>query len=112
MLNGKNIGTHPARVVHLKLQQDATGGHMLFVAASSGNKPPAIFQSLQNLPVVTIGDGDHFASQGGMIGLIMESNKVRFEISLDAAGRARLKFSSRLLTLAKTVITTGKAAGD
>ena len=34
-----------------------------------------------------------------MIGLIMESNIVRFEINLEAAGRARLKFSSRLLTL-------------
>jgi hypothetical protein len=40
-------------------------------------------------PVVTIGDRDHFAPQGGMIGFIMESNKVRFEINLEAAGRAQ-----------------------
>jgi hypothetical protein len=34
----------------------------------------------------------------------LEDNKVRFEINPDAAARAKLKVSARLLTLAKTVI--------
>jgi uncharacterized protein DUF4154 len=39
-----------------------------------------------------------------MIGFLLEDRKVRFEINLDAAEHARLKVSSRLLALAKTVI--------
>jgi hypothetical protein len=39
-----------------------------------------------------------------MIGFCLEQNKIRFEINLDAAEHARLKISSRLLALAKTVI--------
>jgi hypothetical protein len=39
-----------------------------------------------------------------MIGFSMDNNKVRFDINVDAAGRAKLKISSRLLLLAKSVI--------
>jgi hypothetical protein len=42
--------------------------------------------------------------EGGMIGFCLEDNKVRFEINLTAAERAKLRISARLLTLAKTVI--------
>jgi hypothetical protein len=39
-----------------------------------------------------------------MIGFLLEENKVRFEINLEAAERARLKISARLLALAKKVM--------
>jgi hypothetical protein len=39
-----------------------------------------------------------------MIGFLVVDNKVRFEINLEAAERAKLKISSRLLLLAKTVV--------
>jgi YfiR/HmsC-like len=39
-----------------------------------------------------------------MIGLFLEENKIRFEINLASAEHAKLKLSSRLLTLAKTVL--------
>jgi hypothetical protein len=51
-----------------------------------------------------VGESENFVQQGGMIGFFLEDNKVRFEINLDAAERARLKISARLLALAKTVI--------
>lgn len=55
-------------------------------------------------PVLTVGERDNFAQDGGMIGFCLEQNKIRFEINLDAAERAKLRISSRLLALAKTVI--------
>jgi len=39
-----------------------------------------------------------------MIGFLLEENKIRFEINLEAAQKANLKLSSRLLALAKSVI--------
>jgi hypothetical protein len=51
-----------------------------------------------------VGESINFAQGGGMIGFLLEDNKVRFEINLEAAERAKLKISARLLALAKTVI--------
>ena len=51
-------------------------------------------------PVV---DMDHFTESGGMIQFVMEAKRVRFVIDVGASSRARLKVSSKLLSLARTV---------
>ena len=53
--------------------------------------------------VLTVGDMGEFAEEGGMISLKMEGTRVRFDINLAAANRARLKISSKLLQLASVV---------
>jgi hypothetical protein len=55
-------------------------------------------------PVLTVGESQYFVQQGGVIGFCLVENKVRFNINLEAAGKARLKISAKLLALAKTVI--------
>ena len=45
-----------------------------------------------------------------MIGFCLEENKIRFEINLETAQKAKLRISSRLLALAKTVIGGPKGA--
>jgi len=44
-----------------------------------------------------------FTSAGGMINLVMQDNKVSFDINLKSARLAGLKISSQLLRLANTV---------
>jgi hypothetical protein len=39
-----------------------------------------------------------------MIGFLPEENKIRFEVNLEATQKAKLRISSRLLALAKSVI--------
>jgi YfiR/HmsC-like len=46
---------------------------------------------------------DRFAEQGGLIGLRVEADKVRFDINVDAAQRTGLTMSSQLLKLARVV---------
>jgi hypothetical protein len=53
--------------------------------------------------VLTVSDRDQFAQSGGMVGLFVEGGKMRFAINVEAAQRARLRFSSRLPALAKRV---------
>lgn len=50
--------------------------------------------------VLTIGDNPSFVEKGGIIAFTLENNKVHFRINLDAAGRAKLRISSKLLQLA------------
>jgi hypothetical protein len=53
--------------------------------------------------VLTVGDGDSFFRDGGMIAFVIENRRVRFEINQTSAENAGLKLSSKLLNVAKAV---------
>ncbi|HMD48479.1 MAG TPA: YfiR family protein, partial [Bryobacteraceae bacterium] len=47
--------------------------------------------------VLTVGDGDSFLREGGMIAFVVDNRRVRFDINQALAERNGLKLSSRLL---------------
>ncbi len=53
--------------------------------------------------VLTVGEGEGFVRDGGMIGFVVENRRVRFDINLTAVEEASLKLSSRLLNVARSV---------
>jgi len=53
--------------------------------------------------VLTIGEGESFVRDGGMIAFVLENRRVRFGINEAAAASAGLKLSSKLLSVAKSV---------
>ena len=53
--------------------------------------------------ILTVGEGEGFTHDGGMISFVLEHRRVRFKINQTAAERAGLKLSSRLLSVAKSV---------
>ena len=61
-------------------------------------------RAVSNAPILTVGESEEFIHQGGMIGFYLQENRIRFDINLQAAKRVNLRFSSRLLLLAKSVI--------
>jgi hypothetical protein len=54
--------------------------------------------------VLTVGEGQNFVRSGGMIGFVLDNRHVSFEINLPAAEAAGLRISSKLLTVAKSVM--------
>jgi YfiR/HmsC-like len=103
-LNGKTIGTRPLRVLHFRQAAEVQGCQVLFVGALEQKSVPAALASFKEMPVLTVGESEHFAEDGGIIGFCLEDNKVRFEINVGAAQRAKLRISATLLALAKTVL--------
>jgi len=103
-LSGKTIEGRPVRVAHFKQAQEIQGCQIVFLGAAEKKFVSATLANLKASPVLTVGESENFAQQGGMIGFFLEDNKVRFEINLGAAEGAKLKISARLLTLAKTVL--------
>ena len=103
-LQGKLIGTHPLHVEHLKPSQEIKNCRVVFISDSERVQVPVIIAALKDDAVLSVGESDDFIKQGGMIGFCLDNNKVRFEINVGAADRAKLKISSRLLLLAKNVI--------
>lgn len=62
-----------------------------------------VLRQLGTSPVLTVGDLPGFVASGGMIGLRIESDRVRFDVNLAAAQRSGLMLSSQMLQLAGQV---------
>jgi len=76
---------------------------VVFFGATSRASSQSILSQLKGRSVLTIGDSGGFAADGGMIGLVMEDDRARFEINLEAAAETRLKVSSKLAELGHVV---------
>jgi len=53
--------------------------------------------------VLTVSEGEHFLREGGMIALVLDNRRVRFDINQAASDNHGLKFSSKLLSVARSV---------
>ena len=107
-VGGKRIANHLVQTRHVRDLTTLRGCHVLVLAAMEKSRFAAILDHVKNEPVLTVGDGDDFVAQGGIIGLAFQDKKIRFDINLNAAQRVNLKISSRLLLLARNVIGAGK----
>jgi hypothetical protein len=103
-LNGKTVGAHPLRVAHLREPNEALNCQVLFLGAAEKKRFGEALAGVNHLPVLTVGETEHFVDEGGIIGFCLEENKIRFEVNMRAATKAKLKISAKLLALAKTVI--------
>ena len=92
--------------------EDLRASHILFISASEKKRLPQLLASLHGFSALTVADMDGFLEQGGMIQLFSENNRVRFDINVNAATRANLKLSSKLLSLARAVGGAGKEGSN
>jgi hypothetical protein len=83
--------------------EDLKGCQVLFIPNSERGNIGGILASLSGMNVLTIGESDGFAGQGGIIGFVKEADKLHFEINAGAARRAGLTIDSQLLKLAVRV---------
>ena len=108
VVDGKKIEVHPFLVKRVRSPKESKecACHMLFIASSKSSHVDELIQLLKGKSVLTIAETPGFTKQGGIINLVHEDSKVRFEVNVDAAKQAGLNISSRLLSLAKIVQTS------
>jgi hypothetical protein len=109
---GKTVQGRDLVIRRYRVNEDMRGAHILFIGASEKKRIPAILSYLRGSSVLTVADTDGFLDAGGMIQFLYEKGRVRFGINMDATGQARLKVSSKLLSLAKVVEGNIKEAGN
>lgn len=102
-LQGKNVRGHPFLVRHFPSPENLALCHILLVTSQDTLAVQRTLHTARASPTLTIGDLPGFSDQGGVIELVLEDNKFRFEINAGAARRSGLKVSSRLLRLARSV---------
>lgn len=82
-----------------------TACQVVFVSKhNSPEEVERVIKTLQGTSVLTIGEQDDFLARGGVISILLEDNKVVFDISRPAALAARLAVSAKLLRIARRVI--------
>jgi len=99
-IQNKTINNRPLVVKLLHSLIEATNCHILFISNSENKRLPEIIQTLRGTAVLTVGETGQFIETGGIINFVQEASKIRFQINDDAAKTARLKISSKLLSLA------------
>jgi hypothetical protein len=83
--------------------RDAQNCQIIFVSSTERQRLQEIFDNSKSAHVLTVGEVQGFAQDGGIINFVEENNKIRFEINAEAARRTGLNISSELLKLAKLV---------
>jgi hypothetical protein len=99
-LRNKTLYGHPVVVRRLDSSADAKRCAVLLVGTTDRKEIARMVQSIGRSPVLTIGERAQFSRLGGVIAFTRDGNRMRFEINLDAADRAGLQVSSKLLRLA------------
>jgi hypothetical protein len=82
--------------------QQARACHIVFVSAAERKRAHAVIEAVKAGCVLTVGESDGFLAGGGMIEFRVEESKVRMEISAEAAKRAGLRVSAKLLSLSQS----------
>ncbi len=103
-MTGKTIKGRSIRIKRIEGINGLKSCHVLFVSSYERENTRDIVSSLEGASVLTTGDMDRFANQGGIINLIKRGNKIRFEINSNAAAQSGLKLSSYLMGLASNII--------
>ena len=102
-VNGKSFDGREFVIRQISDIKQAARCHILFVSSSERKRCGAILAELRAGGVLTVGESDGFAEQGGMVNLKLESGKVQIQINLSAAEEARVRISSKLLSLAQII---------
>lgn len=103
-LQGRSVGS---RVIDVRLAvplSDWRQCDVLFLGEDGAERLPLLQPRLANAPVLTLGDLPGFVEAGGMIGLRVEANRVRFDVNLGSAQLSGLVLNSQMLKLAGKVV--------
>jgi hypothetical protein len=104
-VRGETAHDRPLVVERYRRLEEVRNCQLLFVSRSEAGRLTQIFASLNGKGVLTVGDVDEFARQGGMIRLATVAGKIQLRINLEAAKAARLTISSKLLRPAYIVVS-------
>jgi len=107
IVRDEKVNGHPLVIKRFRRLEDIkdTECHILFVCQSEAGRIDDILRALKNRSILTVGETEGFAKNGGMIRFITEKNKTRLRINTDATKDGNLVISAKLLRLAEIVTT-------
>lgn len=108
LVRGERANGRPLVVQRFPTMEDLGKCHVLFVSGSEGRQIERLAERLRSESVLTVCDWEEYARKGAIVWFVMERNRVRLRINLDAAKTARLTISSKLLRSAEMVTVSNR----
>jgi hypothetical protein len=101
IVTARTVQARPIVVKQLRDADGAAGVHLLFVGGNDGTRVRTVMKSVA--PMLVVSEADDGLQQGSVINFRVVDERVRFDVSLDAAEKNSVKLSSRLLSVANHV---------
>ena len=102
-LKGKRVHDRALVVRHIPDARRAGHCQILYVGGGRGATDPGILGLVAAPGVLTVGEGRTFARDGGILSLTLQESMVQFEVNIEAAQKAGLVISSKILRLGRVV---------
>ncbi|MCO5297561.1 MAG: YfiR family protein [Fimbriimonadaceae bacterium] len=100
----KSVEGRPIVVRRFAWGQSLDACRVVFMSDSEGRKVARLLLATQGKPILTVGETERFAQQGGMIGLRVLNSRAAMDVNLGSARANGLAIRSGLLQVANSVI--------
>ena len=100
---GRRANDHEVHVRGTDRHEPLRGCHVVYADNLDAARAAQLLDRTRGASTFVVSDFSGFAALGGTANLFIEEGRMRFAINLEAAQRARLRLSSRLLGLARIV---------
>ncbi|HTH46844.1 MAG TPA: YfiR family protein [Candidatus Limnocylindria bacterium] len=105
LLEGKRVDGHPVQVKQVLPVRSEKGLQILFVTRAAGSSPKQAEAVVGPTGTLVVGETEHFAEEGGMVGFTREEDRIRVCLNLERTTAAGLKVSSKLASVGRLVRT-------
>lgn len=106
-IKGKTANNATINIQTIRSDQSLVECQLVFI--SDAGRTHELLRLFDGQPVLTVSDTKDFNRLGGIIQFMVINKKIRFSINVDAAHRAGLTISSKLLKLATIYQETGNS---
>ncbi|MGC4061049.1 MAG: YfiR family protein [Aquabacterium sp.] len=104
ILKGRMVNGRIVLRRRLQESDSLAGVHLLFVGGKGGDLAQnSLVKAAKSSSVLLVTEVPDGLESGAIFNFVMEGDRVRFEAALEAAERASIRISSRILTLAERV---------
>jgi hypothetical protein len=94
----------------IRKHEELSSCQILFVSRSEQKKYRQSLDAVRDRTVFTVGETPEFLGAGGILSFSSQQGTIGFDVNLEAANKAHLRISSRLLALARHVVNQKEAA--
>lgn len=91
------VGSHPILLRYVKTEEDLKGAHLFFVSRDERVRRRELLAAAVREGVVTVSDAAGFIDQGGVIGFLTVTNRLKVECSMTAARAINIHLKPALL---------------
>jgi hypothetical protein len=103
VVSGRTVNNRPIAVRALREGEAPAGVHLLFVGGNDAARVARMLKAAPPGALLLVSEAEQGLQNGSVINFKIVEERVRFEVSLEAAEKNNIKLSSRLLTVANHV---------